>query len=194
MKLSDVVFNKSVALETHEVMFDEKSEVVFVGRSNVGKSSIMNALFEKKDMVKTSGRPGKTKTANIFVVANKYYMTDLPGYGFARLGQNMKEALDGLISWYLEERTTHIKKVVILIDSRIGAQQTDIDMYKYLLTLELPLTIVLSKTDKIKANELAKGITEARKVFFGQEIIPVSSLKKVWVKELAKSIRAALLS
>lgn len=194
MRLSDVVFNKSVALETHEVMFDEKSEVVFVGRSNVGKSSIMNALFEKKDLVKTSGRPGKTKTANIFVVANKYYMTDLPGYGFARLGQNMKDALDGLISWYLEERTNHIKKVVVLIDSRIGAQETDIDMYKYLLTLELPLTIVLSKTDKIKANELARGIAEARKVFFGQEIIPVSSLKKIGVKELAKSIKAALLS
>lgn len=194
MRLSDVVFNKSVALETHEVMFDEKSEVVFVGRSNVGKSSIMNALFEKKDLVKTSGRPGKTKTANIFVVANKYYMTDLPGYGFARLGQNMKEALDGLISWYLEERTNHIKKVVVLIDSRIGAQETDVDMYKYLLTLELPLTIVLSKTDKIKANELARAIAEARKVFFGQEIIPVSSLKKVGVKELAKSIKAALLS
>lgn len=194
MKLSDVVFNKSVALGTHEVMFDEKNEVVFVGRSNVGKSSIMNALFEKKNMVKTSSRPGKTKTANLFVVSNKYYMTDLPGYGFAKLGKNMKESLDGLISWYLEERTTHIKKVVILIDSRIWAQQTDLDMYKYLLTLELPLTIILSKTDKIKSNELTKSLTEARKIFFGQEIIPVSSLKKNGIKDLAKSIKAALLS
>jgi GTP-binding protein len=194
MRLSDVVFNKSVALWTHEVMFDEKNEVVFVGRSNVGKSSIMNALFEKKDMVKTSSRPGKTKTANLFVVANKYYMTDLPGYGFARLGQNMKEALDGLISWYLEERTNHIKKVVILIDSRIWAQESDIDMYKYLLTLELPLTIVLSKIDKIKPNELQRSLAAARETFFGQEIIPVSSLKKVGVKELTKSIKAALIS
>jgi GTP-binding protein len=109
----------------------------------------MNALFEKKDLVKTSSRPGKTKLANIFTVANKYYMTDLPGYGFAKLGKNLKEQLDGLISWYLEERTTHLKKVVILIDSKLGAQQTDIDMYKYLLELELPLTIVLSKIDKI---------------------------------------------
>jgi GTP-binding protein len=193
MRLSDVIFNKSVALWTHEVMFDEKNEVVFVGRSNVGKSSIMNALFEKKDMVKTSSRPGKTKTANLFIVANKYYMTDLPGYGFARLGQNMKEALDGLISWYLEERTTHIKKVVVLIDSRIGAQETDIDMYQYLLTLELPLTIVLSKIDKIKPNELQRSLASARETFFGQEIIPVSSLKKVGVKELTKSIKAALI-
>ncbi len=193
MKLSDVKFYKSVGLETSEIMFDMKSEVVFVWRSNVWKSSIMNALFEKKDLVKTSSRPGKTKLANIFTVANKYYMTDLPGYGFAKLGKNLKEALDGLISWYLEERTTHLKKVVILIDSKIGAQQTDIDMYKYLLELELPLTIVLSKIDKIWKNELNKSLAHAREVFFGQEIIPVSSTKKLWISELAKSIKIALL-
>jgi len=193
MKLSDVKFYKSVGLETSEIMFDAKNEVVFVGRSNVGKSSIMNALFEKKDLVKTSARPGKTKLANIFTVANKYYMTDLPGYGFAKLGKNLKEQLDGLISWYLEERTTHLKKVVILIDSKLGAQQTDLDMYKYILELELPVTIVLSKIDKIGKNELNKSLSHAREMFFWQEIIPVSSTKKLWINELTKSIKAALL-
>lgn len=193
MKLSDVKFYKSVGLETSEIMFDAKNEVVFVWRSNVGKSSIMNALFEKKDLVKTSSRPGKTKLANIFTVANKYYMTDLPGYGFAKLGKNLKEALEGLISWYLEERTTHLKKVVILIDSKLGAQQTDLDMYKYILELELPVTIVLSKIDKIGKNELNKSLAHAKEMFFGQEIIPVSSTKKLWINELTKSIKAALL-
>lgn len=193
MKLSDVKFYKSVGLETSEIMFDAKNEVVFVWRSNVGKSSIMNALFEKKDLVKTSSRPGKTKLANIFTVANKHYMTDLPGYGFAKLGKNLKEQLDGLISWYLEERTTHLKKVVILIDSKLGAQQTDLDMYKYILELELPVTIVLSKIDKIGKNELNKSLAHAKEMFFGQEIIPVSSTKKLWINELTKSIKAALL-
>jgi GTP-binding protein len=193
MKLSDVKFYKSVGLETSEIMFDAKNEVVFVWRSNVGKSSIMNALFEKKDLVKTSSRPGKTKLANIFTVANKYYMTDLPGYGFAKLGKNLKEQLDGLISWYLEERTSHLKKVVILIDSKLGAQQTDLDMYKYILELELPVTIVLSKIDKIGKNELNKSLAHAKEMFFGQEIIPVSSTKKLWINELTKSIKAALL-
>ena len=194
MKLSDVKFYKSVGLETAEVMFDAKAEVVFVGRSNVGKSSIMNALFEKKDLVKTSARPGKTKLANIFTVANKYYMTDLPGYGFAKLGKNLKEQLDGLISWYLEERTTHLKKVIILIDSKLGAQQTDLDMYKYILELELPVTIVLSKIDKIGKNELNKSLAHAREIFFWQEIIAVSSTKKLGINELSKSIKTALLS
>ena len=192
MKLSDVKFYKSVSLWSNEILLDEKSEVVFVGRSNVGKSSIMNALFEKKDLVKTSSRPGKTLLANQFIVANKYYLTDLPGYWFAKLGKNLKEQLDGLISWYLEEKWPYIKKVVMLIDSKLGAQQVDIDMYKYILDLELPVTIVLSKIDKLGKSETAKSIAHAKKEFFWQEIIAVSSLKKDWIKELEKSIKTCL--
>lgn len=194
MKFSDVVFNKSIALQSQDIMFENKKEVIFVGRSNVGKSSIMNALFEKKDLVKTSSRPGKTKTANIFTVANKYWLTDLPGYGFAKMGKTFQEQLDGLISWYIEERASHIKAVVILIDSRIWAGQGDIDMYKYLLELELPVKIVLSKTDKISKGALGKVTQQVKNDFFGQEILPVSSLKKTGVQELSKSLKQALLS
>lgn len=194
MKFSDVVFNKSIALQSQDIMFENKKEVIFVGRSNVGKSSIMNALFEKKDLVKTSSRPGKTKTANIFTVANKYWLTDLPGYGFAKMGKTFQEQLDGLISWYIEERASHIQAVVILIDSRIWAGQGDIDMYKYLLELELPVKIVLSKTDKISKGALGKVTQQLKNDFFGQEILPVSSLKKTGVHELSKSLKQALLS
>lgn len=193
MKLSSVKFHKSVWLWSKEVHLDEKWEIIFVWRSNVGKSSIMNALFEKKDLVKTSSRPGKTLLANMFLVENKYYLTDLPGYGFAKLWKNLKEQLDWLISWYMEEKWPYIKKVVILIDSKLWAQQVDIDMYKYILDLWLPVTIVLSKIDKLSKSEIAKSLTYAKNQFFGQEIIPVSSLKKVWIKELEKSIKAVLL-
>lgn len=194
MKFSDVVFNKSIALQSQDIMFENKKEIIFVGRSNVGKSSIMNSIFEKKDLVKTSSRPGKTKTANIFTVANKYWLTDLPGYGFAKMWKTFQEQLDGLISWYIEERASHIQAVVILIDSRIWAGQGDIDMYKYLLELELPIKIVLSKTDKISKSELAKVTQKVKNDFFGQEILPVSSLKKTGVHELTKSLKQALLS
>ena len=194
MKLSDVKFHKSVGLWSKEVFIDEIGEVIFVWRSNVGKSSIMNALFEKKDLVKTSSRPGKTLLANQFKVENKYYLTDLPGYGFAKLGKNLKEQLDGLISWYLEEKAEYIKKVVILIDSKLWAQEVDIEMYKYILELELPVIIVLSKTDKLSKSELWKSLMHARDKFFWQEIIPVSSTKKDWIAELTKSIKACLLA
>lgn len=193
MKLSNVKFYKSVWLWSKELYLDEKWEIIFVWRSNVGKSSIMNALFEKKDLVKTSSRPGKTLLANMFLVENKYYLTDLPGYGFAKLWKNLKEQLDWLISWYMEEKWPYIKKVVILIDSKLWAQQVDIDMYKYILDLWLPVTIVLSKIDKLSKSEIAKSLAYVKNQFFGQEIIPVSSLKKVWIKELEKSIKAVLL-
>ncbi|MDD3793827.1 MAG: ribosome biogenesis GTP-binding protein YihA/YsxC [Candidatus Gracilibacteria bacterium] len=192
IKFSDVKFYKSVSLGTKEVFFDNKKEVIFVGRSNMGKSSLMNAIFEKKDLVKTSSIPGKTRLANIFVVANKYYLTDLPGYGFAKLGREFKDELDGLISWYLEERKESIKNVVMLIDSKLGAQQSDIDMYEYILKLELPVTIVLSKIDKLSNSEISKSVAHASEMFFGQTIIPISSTKKISINELCKLISKQL--
>lgn len=193
MKLSEVVFHKSVWLWSKEVFLDEKSEVVFVGRSNVGKSSIMNSLFEKKDLVKTSSIPGKTKLANMFLVESKYYLTDLPGYWFAKLWKTMKDQLDWLISWYLEEKLEYIKKVVMLIDSKLWAQEVDLEMYKYILDLGLPVTIVLSKVDKIWKSEAGKSKIHAAEQFFWQEIIAVSNTKKIGLKELSKSIKKSLL-
>lgn len=192
MKLTEVKFYKSVWLNSQEVYFDNKKEVVFVWRSNMWKSSIMNALFNKKDLVKTSSKPWKTRLANLFVVSNKYYLTDLPGYGFAKLWKNFKEELDGLISWYIEERRESIKNVIMLIDSKLWAQETDIDMYKFLLDLELPVTIVLSKSDKLSNSELSKSINHAREMFFWQEIIATSANKKTWLKQLESIIKKSL--
>lgn len=192
MKFSDVKFYKSVWLWTKEVYFDLKSEVIFVGRSNMWKSSLMNAIFEKKDLVKTSSTPGKTRLANLFIVANKYYLTDLPGYGFAKLWKNFKEELDWLISWYLDERKSSIKNVIMLIDSKLWAQESDIDMYKYILSLELPITIVLSKVDKLSNNEISKSIAHAKESFFWQDVIAVSSSKKIGITELCKVIKKSL--
>lgn len=192
MKLSNVKFHKSVWLWSKEIFIDEKKEVLFVWRSNVWKSSIMNALFDKKDLVKTSSRPGKTLLANMFLIENKYYLTDLPWYGFAKLWKNLKEELDWLISWYLEEKAEYVKKVVILIESKLWAQQVDIDMYKYILELWLPVTIVLSKIDKLSKSDLNKSIMHSKNQFFWQEIIAVSSTKKIWVRDLEKSIKASL--
>lgn len=95
----------------------------------------MNTLLHKKDLVKTSSTPGKTRTANIFLVNKKYFFTDLPGYGFAKLGQTLRQDLDALISWYLEEKQTSIKHVVLLCDTKIGPQQSDIDMYQFISEL-----------------------------------------------------------
>jgi len=192
MFVKEVKFLKSVSINTDDVFIHERPEIIFVGRSNVWKSSIMNFIFSKKDMVKTSSRPGKTKTANLFAVNKKFYFTDLPWYGFARLWKDHKEELDALISWYVEEKKPSIKKVIILIDSKIWPQDSDLEMFKYLQELELPLLIVLSKIDRLNKGEIAKSLAHAKKVFFGQEIIAISSTKRIWIKELEKVIREAL--
>ena len=192
MFIKDVIFYRSVTIDSQDVFFDKKKEIVFVWRSNVGKSSLMNSIFNKKDLVKTSSKPWKTREANLFVVNGKYYFTDLPWYWFAKLWKDLKEGLDSLISWYLEERKNNIKLVVILVDSRLWIQEKDLDMYKYLLELNLPVLIVLSKIDKLSNNEVSKSLSSASKDFFWQTIIPVSSTTKTWIHELEKALREAL--
>jgi len=166
MKVKDAVFLKSISINDDKIFFEQRKEVVFVGRSNVGKSSLMNALMNKKDLVKTSSKPGKTRNANMFLVNEKYYFTDLPGYGFAKLGQSLREDLDALISWYLEEKKHAIKQVILVCDAKIGPQQTDIDMYNYITELELPMTVILSKIDRLSKNDVNKSVFHTEKTFF----------------------------
>lgn len=192
MKLTDVKFYKSIWLNNEEVYFDDKKEIVFVGRSNMWKSSLMNTLFQKKDLVKTSSKPWKTRLANLFLVENKYYFTDLPGYGFALLWKELREELDWLISWYLEERRNSIKKVVMLIDSKLWPQESDMEMYRFILELELPVLVVLSKSDKLSKTELLKSISYSKEQFFWQEVLAVSSKNKLNILELERILKKSL--
>lgn len=192
MKIKDIKFVKSVFIDDNNVIFDKEKEIIFIWRSNVGKSSIMNSLFNKKDLVKTSSRPGKTKTANLFLMNNKYYFTDLPGYGFAKLWKEILEKLDALNSWYISERSRAIKNVVLLIDAKIWLQQKDIEMFNYVQWLDLPVIIVLSKIDRLSKSEIIKSKLYIEKELFGQKIIPVSSHKRIWISELFKELSVSL--
>ena len=194
MKILNVEFLKSVSINNSKIFFENKNEVVFVGRSNVGKSSLMNGLFNRKNLVKTSSQPWKTRTANIFVANNKYYFTDLPGYGFAKMWKERREDLDSLISWYIEERRGSIKKVVLIVDSKIGPQQSDIDMFKYIQTLELPILIVLSKIDKLNKSDTSKSLAHAQDIFFGQQIIPASVKKNQGLRQIIVNLWESLKS
>lgn len=188
MKNLEVSFDKSISIESVKVSFDNKKQIVFVWRSNVGKSSLMNAIFQKRDLVKTSSLPWKTKLANLFKVNNKYHFVDLPGYWFAKLGQIQKEKLDALISWYLEEFRYDIKKIVIVLDSKIGPTETDIDMFKFLGELQIPLIFVLNKIDKLSNNEIAKSKFHTEELFFGQRVVCVSAKNNIWIDLLRKEL------
>ena len=184
MKLKEVKFVKSVDINSKEVFFDEKHEIIFLGRSNVGKSSLMNAIFEKKDLVKTSSMPGKTRTANLFLLNNKYYFTDLPWYGFAKMWKVKKQDLDNLINWYIEERREYIKSAVILIDSKLWPQESDIEMYRHLLDLDMDITIVVTKIDKLNNNDIKKVNFLSQEAFFWQPVNLLSAKSMIWIKEM----------
>ena len=187
MKIQSAEFVKSVSINDNKIFFESRNEIVFVGRSNVGKSSLMNTLMNKKDLVKTSSKPGKTRTANLFLVNEKYHFTDLPGYGFAKMGQEFREDLDALISWYLEEKTRTIRQVVLICDAKIWPQQSDIDMYNFITNdLRLPVTVVISKIDRLWKNDVNKSKFLTEKTLFGCRVIPVSSSKHEWIDELRK--------
>lgn len=192
MKNLEVSFDKSISIESTKVSLDNKKQIVFVGRSNVGKSSIMNALFQSKDLVKTSSLPGKTKLANLFLVNNKFHFVDLPGYGFAKLGQEQKAKLDALISWYLEEFRRDIKKIVVVLDSKIGPTETDIDMFKFLQSFQIPMIFVLNKIDRLSNNEVNKSKMYTQELFFWQQIVTTSAKWNIGIDELRRELMESL--
>lgn len=134
-----------------------KPEFAFIGRSNVGKSSLINMLAGKKNLAKTSQTPGKTQLINHFLVGNNWFMVDLPGYGFAKVSKKEREDWETMIFDYLTQRE-NLLCIFVLIDSRHSVQQVDLDFMLWLGEKGLPFVIVFTKTDKLSNNQLQKNI------------------------------------
>jgi len=194
MKIKSVEFIKSIT-SSSELSFTPwkpKPEVCFVGRSNVWKSSMLNVIFESKSIVKTSSKPGHTKHANLFLLNKKYYFVDLPWYGFAKVSDEQREKIDNVITDYIAHIWENIKKVVIILDAKVGPTTHDIDMFYFLSELQIPAVVVLNKVDKLKQSELSKSVKKAKETFFGQTIVQYSA--KTWKnhKELLNAISSGL--
>jgi GTP-binding protein len=134
-------------------------EFAFIGRSNVGKSSLINMLCGKKDLALTSSKPGKTQLINHFLINDAWYLVDLPGYGYAKVARSSREQWEEFISYYLLERK-NLVCVFVLIDSRIPIQPVDAQFMKWLGENEIPFCILFTKTDKLTKNELNKNLNE----------------------------------
>ncbi len=132
---------------------DIKKECCFIGRSNVGKSSLINSLTKTKKLAKTSKTPGRTQAINVFLISKKINMIDLPGYGFAKVSKITRENLMTLIEEYVENRDT-LNHVFLLIDSKVGIKNSDIDMLDLLSNCSRKFSIILTKIDKISNNYL----------------------------------------
>ena len=161
-------------------------EIAFAGRSNVGKSSLLNLLVNRKGLARVSGSPGKTRTINFYQINDAFRIVDLPGYGYAKVSKSVTENWGDMIEGYLKDREGLIK-VVQLVDIRHTPSGQDIQMYEWLKHYGLDGLVVATKADKVSRNELAKRLKDIRDTLglsVEDKIIPVSALKRTGYEEL----------
>lgn len=142
---------------------DGRNEYAFIGRSNVGKSSLINMLTRNKSLAKTSVRPGKTQLINHFLINNEWYLVDLPGYGYARISKTQRAVWQKMISDYILQREVLVNTFV-LIDSRIPPQRIDLEFISFLGRNGIPLAIVFTKVDKQNQSETARNVNAFKNV------------------------------
>jgi len=136
---------------------DKHPEYAFIGRSNVGKSSLINMLMQRKNLAKTSGRPGKTQLINHFIVNKNWYLVDLPGYGYARVSKSSKKVFQKFITNYFSKRV-QLVLAFVLIDCRHEPQKVDLEFMQWMGENQIPFCIAFTKADKLKPNALSKNI------------------------------------
>ena len=144
-----------IAVRRSQYPEDKKSEFLLVGRSNVGKSSFMNTLIERKNFARTSSKPGKTQTLNFYLVNDAFYLVDVPGYGYASVSKDTQKKFGLMIEEYLKSRE-NLKHVFMLIDYRHKPTEDDVLMYEFLKYYNLDITIVATKYDKVSKNSRIK--------------------------------------
>lgn len=170
---------------------DDLPEIALSGRSNVGKSSLINTLLNRKNLARTSSQPGKTQTLNFYLVNDEFYLVDVPGYGYARVSQKKRQEFGEMIQDYLETRP-NLKGLVILIDSRHEPTKDDIAMYNYAQYLNLPILVVCTKIDKIKKSQVNKVMSRLKKNidlnYDHVTVLTFSSVTKLHVVELGNWI------
>ncbi len=173
---------------------DNKEEFLLVGRSNVGKSSFINTIINRKNYARTSSTPGKTQTLNFYKINDSFYLVDAPGYGFAKVRNSLKKKFGLIMESYLKSRG-NLKMVFLLIDFRHKPTSDDIMMYDYLKYYNVPVTIICTKVDKVSKNNHAKNkniIQKELNLPDDKNIILFSSVTKIGKNEVYEEIEKHL--
>ncbi|MEG0829843.1 MAG: ribosome biogenesis GTP-binding protein YihA/YsxC [Anaerovoracaceae bacterium] len=181
---------ETIAVEIKQYPTDDVKEIAFAGRSNVGKSSLLNLLTSRKKLARVSGSPGKTRTINFYRINNAFRIVDLPGYGYAKVSKSITAGWGDMVERYLEKRQGLVR-VIQLVDIRHAPSKQDVEMYNYLRHFGLDGTVVATKADKVSRNEMQKCISVIRKTLklsLEDKVIPVSSSKKTGYEELLEEI------
>lgn len=186
MKIERAEFKKGIRGTDH-ILYEEKPQIAFVGRSNVGKSSLMNCLLNRKDLVKSGKLPGKTREINFFLINGKYYFVDLPGYGYAKLPLDIREQMARMIEWYFSQKVFH-RTTVLVLDMRIGANDVDMEMLRILREKNENVIVAANKSDTLNQKERSAQIKKISEQMPGVEIIPCSAKNKEGREIILKKI------
>jgi GTP-binding protein len=180
----------SIVSSKHSPNKDNRPEIVFLGRSNVGKSSLINLITNRKMLARTSTLPGKTITINFYNIDDSFYLVDVPGYGYARRSKDDKQKFGRYLEDYLTDNL-NIKVAFLLVDTKVGPTNDDLLMFEYLLYLELPIMVVATKTDKVNHSNLAKAKKQIKDKLnlTDESIIYTSSFKKTGREEIIEVIQ-----
>jgi GTP-binding protein len=190
MKIQSAEFVSS-AFERRHWVSDTLPEIAFLGRSNVGKSSLINSLLLRKGLARTSNTPGRTQSINFFRINDAFYFADLPGYGFARVSKSMRADWGQMAEEYLADRE-QLALCIQLIDSRHEPTALDLQLNEWLEHHSKPHLVVATKADKLSNNELSKSLRNASKLLPGANLLPYSSTSgrgrdEVW-SEISRAI------
>lgn len=189
MKINDVELFIS-AVRRSQYPTEGKPEFLLVGRSNVGKSSFINTIVNRKNLARVSATPGKTQTLNFYEVNKELYLVDVPGYGYALQGREQQKKFGMMIEEYLAKRD-ELKRVFMLIDFRHKPTEDDVLMYNFLKYYHIPVTIVATKVDKVKSSlkdANYKAITDTLDLVVGDDIVLFSSVTKLGREEILSRI------
>lgn len=182
------------AVKPEQYPIDNRFEIAFVGRSNVGKSSLINSLTNRRKLVKVSGTPGKTRLVNFFLINNEFYFVDLPGYGYAKVSKAEKQSWGKVVETYIVNRS-QLKRIILLVDIRHKPSEDDKLMYKFIKYYGYDCTVVATKSDKLTKNQLKKNIEMLKaelNLTEGDTLLTFSSLNKQGKEELLDNIGSAL--
>ena len=174
MRIISAKFVKGI-IGTDDVLYDGLPQIVFVGRSNVGKSSVINSLANQHNLVKTGKKPGKTTEINFFLINKQFYFVDLPGYGYARLSPDEREKIRKRMVWYLMESKVKFAEVVLVLDIKAGFTNFDLEMVQLLNKAGHHFIIVANKKDRLNQREISQQLAKIREVSSAEDIIPCSA-------------------
>lgn len=185
MKIRDIQMNMS-AVKKEQYPDDGLPQIAFVGRSNVGKSSSINTLLNRKRMARVSQTPGKTRTINFYKINREFYLVDLPGYGYAKLSKEEKASWGKVMEEYFIN-SKNLVHVFILVDIRHEPkEEEDVMMIEFVRHYDIPVSIIATKSDKVTRNDAAKSKLAIKKKLnlVGEQIFPISALKKIGAEEI----------